>query len=267
MLAANTTEGRKARQLLRKRQKGSFSFLAHHQADPDIVVQLKRMHFQDGRAAYQYMDGAYRTPIDNIALKQMDKDFDALDLLETVGVNEHTITLIVKVMRVLNAKRPIANQKDETEMTEKLLEMIYTTSKHFSENATLEYNKAAGQRAFEHVPPHPLAGQRNFRACEQHYSTLWSQAFRSKLPGFAHMPPTKRPAEPTRNTLESGMAARDAREEANLLDSGAGVGFASRRFQPKGPRFNGKKAVYGAQRRGGAGRRRLRRRRRRRRRW
>ena len=146
MLAANTTEGRKARQLLRKRQKGSFSFLAHHQADPDIVVQLKRMHFQDGRAAYQYMDGAYRTPIDNIALKQMDKDFDALDLLETVGVNEHTVTLIVKVMRVLNATRPIANQKDETEMTEKLLEMIYTTSKHFSENATLEYNKVAGQR-------------------------------------------------------------------------------------------------------------------------
>ena len=122
---------------------------------------------------------------------------------------------------------PSDHDKDETEMTEKLLEMIYTTSKHFSENATLEYNKVAGQRAFEHVPPHALAGQRNFRACEQHYSTLWSQAFRSKLPGFAHMPPTKRPAEPARNTLESGMAARDAREEANLLDSGAGVGFAS----------------------------------------
>ena len=68
-----------------------------------------------------------------------------------------------------------ANRKDLTEHCEKMLETLFTTSKHFSEGALIEYNATAGSRQFEHVTPHPLAPQRDFAVCERHYNGLWRQ--------------------------------------------------------------------------------------------
>ena len=68
-----------------------------------------------------------------------------------MGVNPNSIILIVTRIKAVNAKRPVANRKDPTEQTEKLLECIFSCSKHFSETATIEskiFAPAAGWGAF-----------------------------------------------------------------------------------------------------------------------
>ena len=63
----------------------------------------------------------------------MDKQFHDLDIIHDVGINANTIRLTDQKMKHLNSKRPAANRFNETQLTEKLLELIFTMSKHFSE--------------------------------------------------------------------------------------------------------------------------------------
>ena len=117
---------------------------------------------------------------------------------------------MVSKIKAANAKRPINQRKDQTACTEKLLELIFTSSKHFSESATIEYNAAVAARRFQIIGG-PAAGQRDFAACTTHYHTLWKGAFDGKLPGFHHRAPVARPAENTRTTLESGLSMLEDR--------------------------------------------------------
>ena len=58
-----------------------------------------------------------RTPISRLQLREHDKIWDAIDILEDVGVNPNSIVLIVTRIKAVNAKRPVANRKDLTEAT------------------------------------------------------------------------------------------------------------------------------------------------------
>ena len=203
------TELRKAQQCRRKRQKESYAIISRSQHDPAIVTVLKNNYFQDGLAAWQYMTATYRRPVDRILLREMDKQWHDLDLQEHVGINENTIKQLVLKMRVLNGKRPAANRKTETEITEKLLECIFQTSKHFSEGSLQEYNAVPADWRFVHAAGAPLAGQRDLAACEAHYHNLWSQAVRDKLPGFHLREPVRRSSTGGKQVLEAGMHAND----------------------------------------------------------
>ena len=146
---------------------------------------MAQNHFEQGPDAWDYLVGIMRTPrVSRLQLREHDKVWDAIDILTDVGVNPNSIILIVTRIKAVNSKRPMANRKNLTEQTEKLLECIFSCSKHFSETATIEYNKPAGARQFELVAPHPMAGQRDFAGCTQHYHMLWKAACESKLPGF-----------------------------------------------------------------------------------
>ena len=57
-------------------------------------------------------------------------------------------TSLTKI-RAKAAERPAAHPKSESKQTEKFLECIFTTSKHFSEGALIEYSATAGSRQFE----------------------------------------------------------------------------------------------------------------------
>ena len=135
----------------------SYALLATHQADKTIVGILQRDHFQDGNGAWRALLAFGRVPINNLTLRDMDKQFHDLDIIHDVGINANTIRLIDQKMKYLNSKRPAANRFTETQLTEKLLELIFTTSKHFSDGALLEFNAAAGSRNFEHAPGAVLA--------------------------------------------------------------------------------------------------------------
>ena len=70
-----------------------------------------------------------------LATHQADKIivFHDFDIIHDVGINANTIRLTDQKMKHLNSKRPAANRFNETQLTEKLLELIFTMSKHFSE--------------------------------------------------------------------------------------------------------------------------------------
>ena len=91
-------------------------------------------------------------------LRELDDKWAKVDILQDVGVQENTILLITTKIKAKNAKRPLANRKTQTECTERLLECIFTTSKHFSETALNEYNAVGAARRFV-IAAGPLAGR------------------------------------------------------------------------------------------------------------
>lgn len=142
----------------------------------------------------------------------MDKTWHEFDLLENVGVDENTIKTVVLKLRVLNGKRPATSRKTETELTEKLLECIFQSSKHFSESSLKEYNAAPADWTFVHAPGTPNAGERHLSDCETYYHALWSQAVRDRLPGFHRREPARRPPARSNTTLEAGLHAYHAKD-------------------------------------------------------
>ena len=136
--------GAKAAACRRKRLKESYSLVTVHELDVDHRSHMAQNHFQNGPDAWDYLIAIMRTPVSRMQLREHDKIWDAIDILTDVGVNPNSIILIVTRIKAVNAKRPVANRKDLTEQTEKLLECIFTCSKHFSESATIEYNATPG---------------------------------------------------------------------------------------------------------------------------
>ena len=61
----------------------------------------------------------------------------------STSIDENSLLRLSAKMKALNAKRPVANRLDQTVMTERFLELLFTTSKHFSETATVEYNQGS----------------------------------------------------------------------------------------------------------------------------
>ena len=191
-IVIGNADGRKAMALYRRRQKDSYSLIAVHELDADHRTHMAQNHFQVGPDAWDYLTGLMREPVTNMQLREHDKRWDALDIITDVGVSANTVVLMVSKIKAANAKRPIGQRRDQTACTEKLLELIFTSSKHFSESATIEYNAAAAARRFQ-IAGGPGAGQRDFAACTAHYHTLWKLgAFDGKLPGFHHRDPAAR---------------------------------------------------------------------------
>ena len=127
------------------------------------MVQLKANHFQDGRAAWLYVQAACQRVVNKVRLQEMEGEWLKLDLLADVGVNENSISGMYAKIKALNAKRPLADRKSLTQQAERLLELIFHCSKHFHTEATTEYNALPGARRFE-IAAGPLAGERDFDA-------------------------------------------------------------------------------------------------------
>ena len=53
------------------------------------------------------------------------------------------------------------------------------------------------------------AGARDVASLANYYQSQWETAVENRMPGFAVRDPVKRPARPTRNTLEAGLVAHD----------------------------------------------------------
>jgi len=100
---------------------------------------LARDHYQDGRAAYLAALAAGEVAVDRLKLDELDQDWKDISIVYDIGVNESTLTRLAAFIRSVNAKRPAANRKSETEECEKFLECIFKASKHFSEGAVCEY--------------------------------------------------------------------------------------------------------------------------------
>ena len=213
----------KAQIARRRRLKESYGLLVRHELDEEHRAEMKANHFQDGPAAFAYMMGQCRLPVDRLQLRKLDKDWDELDLLQDVGINENSILMMAKHIKAINAKRPAGNRKDQTACGDRMLELIFSCSKHFSQAATVEYNAQPADWEFAMPAGGPAAGQRDFNGLTQHFHMLWRQAVLSNLPGFHKRAPAAKPAKPVRTTLEAGLQAVEGGEERACV----GQDFAS----------------------------------------
>ena len=194
MPIGNATEMRKANAARRRRQKDSYAILTKHISRcHEHLKYIRTNHFQDGQAAYDYMVAACAAPLNAIKTRELRRQWDDMDLMELVGVQEHTIQLLATKIQAQNAEFPAGSRKDRSECAERLLEMILDTSKHFAESATDEYNATVGSRRFEHVGHAIHGNHRDLDALVLHYDQQWSAAFNAKLAGFEAKQPTKRP--------------------------------------------------------------------------
>jgi hypothetical protein len=206
------TELRKAQAARRRRQKESYAILTKHIARcTDHLKYIHENHFQDGQAAYDYLEAASQAPLNAIRTRELRRLWDDMDLMELVGVQEHSIQILATKVQAQNAEFPAPSRKDRSECAERILEMILDTSKHFAEQATDEYNSAVGNRRFEHAGHAIHGNHRDLDAMVLYYDQQWSAAFNSKLPGFEPKPPTKRPRA-------TGQVGREspARERGNV---------------------------------------------------
>ena len=68
--------------------------------DADHLTEMKVNYFQDGIAAYTYMVHAYAlrycTPMTALQLRDLNKQWDALDLMQDIGINANSISQLGK---------------------------------------------------------------------------------------------------------------------------------------------------------------------------
>jgi hypothetical protein len=166
----------------RKRRKEAYGLLTRHLLDDDQITRMRNDTFQLGYESFINLRASCRMPVNQLRLREMDKEWDALDIINDIGINPFTIQQLCNKIRTLNGKRPAGHRKTQSQMSERLLECIFTSSKHFSEGAIIEYNAHQGERQHELRAPHPQAGDRDFNSIEEHYHPLWHAAVTSKLP-------------------------------------------------------------------------------------
>ena len=79
----------KAQQAYRKRKKESYAILTKHILDAEYVTQMRTNHFQDGYEAFQYLRGQCNIVVDQLKLRDLNAEWDAIDILTDVGVSEN----------------------------------------------------------------------------------------------------------------------------------------------------------------------------------
>ena len=121
------TELRKAQAAARRRQKESYSLLTMTMEVKTQVDYLRQNHFQDGRAAHQYMRASMASAINRTEIRAMNRTWDDINMLSDVGVQQHSVRLLLSHIRAVNGDRPAAPinyRKSNDEIGEKLLECI-----------------------------------------------------------------------------------------------------------------------------------------------
>ena len=200
----------KAQQAFRSRQKNAYKVLTKHVLDAGHLTEMSNNNFQLGRAAWLYLEAACQAPINALRLRKLNKDWDDIDIVHDIGINQNSIKSLAKTIRTTNGKRPAANRKTPDEEGDRFLEVLFETSKHFSESALIEYNAPAALRQFVIPAGLPNAGQRSLALLETHWHNLWSQAVQSGLPGFHQRAPVGRTAPARRQTLEQGLVTQES---------------------------------------------------------
>ena len=71
----------KALQAFRSRQKNSYKVLTKHITDSGHLTEMANNHFQNGRAAWLYLEQSCQAPVNAIRLRKLNKDWDDIDIV------------------------------------------------------------------------------------------------------------------------------------------------------------------------------------------
>jgi hypothetical protein len=93
-----------AQNAFRKRRKEAYGLLSRHILDDDQVTRMRNDTFQLGYESYINLRQSCRMPINQLRLREMDKEWDALDIMNDIGVNAFTIQQLCNKIRTLNVE-------------------------------------------------------------------------------------------------------------------------------------------------------------------
>ena len=88
--------------------------LTKHILDADHVTHMKNAHFQLGYDAFQYLRTACQLLVGQLRMRELNKEFDDIDIIHDIGINPNTIMLLCKKVRTANGKRPAAHRRATT---------------------------------------------------------------------------------------------------------------------------------------------------------
>ena len=182
-----------------KRLRELYSILYRHVPEPRLREMMHANAANDGRAAFELLEANCRQVIDDLELLQMDADWTAASILNTVGFSMDSITLFSRHLNGLNALRPFGNRKTEDEITTKFLACIDTNIEAtMGADAKKELRAQGALRQFVNA-----AGGRDYQGCVTFFDDMWRSHFRS---GSIRARPR-----------QSGSVDRSARADANVV--------------------------------------------------
>jgi hypothetical protein len=178
------------------RSKNTYGIIVKHINDSDHVKILATNFFGSGQDAFKYLNTVYDTPVRRQDLRELDRKWIDTNIVSGVGIGEDSVMNFAKLLTRMNGERPVAYRHNNDELTEKLLECIADSLRHFHELAMTEYNTLPGTKKFEVPAGQPNAGSRDFLSCVEHYQRLWRSTVRSRvltpmLPQRRNTPPSE----------------------------------------------------------------------------
>ena len=108
----------KAQGLRRRRMKDSYALLVTHVLDRDHTPAYAAESFP-GWFCRVHVCGraAIGSRVDRMRLRELDAEWDKLDTLQDVGVDENSVANMAKKIKALNSKRPVAQRHNQTVQT------------------------------------------------------------------------------------------------------------------------------------------------------
>jgi hypothetical protein len=76
-----------AAQAYRKRQKESYGILTRHVQDADLISAMRSNTFQLGFESFTNLQAQCRIPIDMLRLRELERQWNDIDILNDIGVN------------------------------------------------------------------------------------------------------------------------------------------------------------------------------------
>ena len=181
----------KAQQARRKLHSEALEYLCTHIADKlhrDYIVStfgVLNLQIADPQGAYLYLMQECDVPDSREGEDAIEMEWLGFTVAKDIGKNEHTVNIIMKELRALNAKRPAHMRKSPDEVTEKLLRMLVAcSSSAVGTEAQKELEAVAGPAGGpgirQYQNPAAAAGNTQHHApLVSHFQKLWSSAFRA----------------------------------------------------------------------------------------
>ena len=185
------TQIQKAQQARRKLHSEALEYLCAHIADKlhrDHIVStfgVLNLQIADPHGAYLYLMQECDVPDSREGEDAIEMEWLGFSVAKDIGKSEHTVNLVMKELRALNAKRPGHMRKTPDEVTEKMLRMLVAcSSSAVGTEAQKELEAVAGPAGGpgvrQYQNPAAAAGNtRHHAPLVSHFQKLWSSAFRA----------------------------------------------------------------------------------------
>jgi hypothetical protein len=178
----NTPAGRKRR---KRRTKLAYSYVYQHITDERLRKMLHDEAFNDGRAAWLVINRECDINITDLEIEDLKNAVRSLTIINTVGYNEHSVTMFRRTLNDVNTKIPDAAARiQEGELCLIMLRAVARATNLFATDCDIELKADVGQRKLVYPADHPThPNERSLSAIVAHFDPLWKAAIqRGSIP-------------------------------------------------------------------------------------